>query len=69
MGQQSFNCLVALIADHSVFANKSRHKQTAVEFQLMVALQRLGHFGNAASLLSYSSEYCLSGKPVDNLRP
>lgn len=64
MLRTSFDGLVHLIRDHSIFANKSRHKQAPVEFQLMVALQRLGHSGNSASLLSYASEYALAGESI-----
>ena len=53
---------------HPIFANKSYHKQAPVVFQLMVALQRLGHSGNAASLLCYASEYALAGESFNLLK-
>lgn len=68
MTWDSFGRLVDLIRGHSVFANKLWHKQAPVEFQLMVALQRLGHSGNGASLLCYASEYALAGKSFSFLK-
>ena len=68
MTRDSFDTLAELIQGHPIFANKSYQKQAPVEFQLMVALQRLGHSGNAASLLCYASEYTLAGESFNLLK-
>ena len=50
MGKASFRRVVGLIEGHPVFHNISRIQQAAVDQQLIVALDRLGSYGNGASV-------------------
>ncbi|KAF7318621.1 DDE Tnp4 domain-containing protein [Mycena chlorophos] len=49
----TFDALLARIQDHAIFiGGEGSASQTSVEHQLAIALFRLGHFGNAASVES-----------------
>lgn len=46
----AFDALIECIRDHPVFQNRSHLEQVAIEEQVAIALYRLGHYGNAASM-------------------
>lgn len=45
----TFDKILELIKDNSIFHNNSQNKQIPVKYQLAILLYRLGHYGNAAS--------------------
>jgi hypothetical protein len=57
-----FHRILEYIKDDPVFRNNSRSPQTAVEYQLMVALSRFGHNGNGISIHSVAQTFRISGK-------
>lgn len=61
MTKESFQQLVDMISECSIFYNNSNNPQEPVELQTMIALQRLGHSGNGASFLSVATDYSISG--------
>ncbi|VDB88565.1 unnamed protein product [Peniophora sp. CBMAI 1063] len=56
----TFDALVDAIRNDSVFKNNSHNKQTKVEYQVAIALYRLGHYGNAASTLKVALHFGIS---------
>jgi hypothetical protein len=50
MKQESFFAILEKIENHAVFQNASRHVQEKVWVQLVVALNRLGCYGNGISI-------------------
>lgn len=50
MNKETFNYVLSLIQNHTVFQNNSNRKQACVELQLTVTLERLGTNGNGASV-------------------
>ena len=51
-----FTVVIELIKDHPIFRNNSNVPQTPVDYQLAVALYRMGRFGNGASLADVARE-------------
>ena len=47
--KDQFNHILDRIKDHDIFRQQYRHAQRPVKFQLAVALNRLGRYGNGAS--------------------
>jgi hypothetical protein len=52
-----FDALVAAIKDDEVFHNNSNHPQMPVEEQVVIALYRFGHYGNAASTIKVALQF------------
>lgn len=52
-----FDDLVTAIEDDEVFHNNSNNPQMPVEEQAVIALYRLGHYGNAASSLKVALQF------------
>jgi hypothetical protein len=57
-GQQEYE--VDMVLDCKL--DKRRKEQAPVEHQLMVALMRLGTYGNGTAILTTSAQYAISGK-------
>ncbi|KAJ7645860.1 hypothetical protein B0H17DRAFT_1215838 [Mycena rosella] len=52
-----FDDLVAAIQDDKVFQNNSNNPQLPVDQQVVIALYRFGHFGNAASNMKVALQF------------
>lgn len=52
-----FDALVEAIRDDEVFQNNSNNSQMPIEQQLVIALFRFGHYGNAASIMKVSLQF------------
>jgi hypothetical protein len=61
-----FQVILELIQDHKVFQNNSNTPQTPVDIQLAVALYRLGHYGNAASVQDVARMAGIGDGSVEN---
>ena len=57
--------LINLIGDHAVFQNCSHIRQTPVWIQLAIALYRLGHYGNSASVRDVAQNFGFSEGAVE----
>jgi hypothetical protein len=62
MSKLNFQNLLAHIANHPIFKNKSNHPQRPVEHQLLVGLKRFGIFGNGAGVGMIARFFRISGK-------
>lgn len=63
MPRERFQQLVQLICRHQIF-KASKKPQRPVEHQLLVALRRLGCFGNGASIGMTARYFAISGKSM-----
>ncbi|KAF8911103.1 hypothetical protein CPB84DRAFT_1743218 [Gymnopilus junonius] len=52
-----FDALCEAIRDDEVFQNNSNNQQMPVERQLIIALYRFGHYGNAASTMKVALQF------------
>lgn len=50
------------IRNDPVFRNDSWNPQAPVEYQLMVALSRFGHYGNGVSVMSVARNFRIAGE-------
>lgn len=62
MDHDGFKFVVNAIRDDDIFCNHSRHAQEPVDYQVMVALSRLGHYGNGVGARSTARTFRVSGK-------
>jgi hypothetical protein len=63
---ETFDCLVYLIEGHSVFHNNSNNQQMPIPVQLAIFLNRLGHYGNSATLDDIAEWAGVSSGTVSN---
>ncbi|EIN03293.1 hypothetical protein PUNSTDRAFT_36760, partial [Punctularia strigosozonata HHB-11173 SS5] len=56
MEPRSFAMLVQLIQNHTIFQSNGRRPQAPVEWQLLITLYRLGHYGNGASVMDIARQ-------------
>jgi hypothetical protein len=66
MDRRLFRVVLAEIWDNPVFHNESNKIQEPIEWQLFVALTRLGHDGNASGVLSVTNTFSISGTSIPN---
>ncbi|EPS93115.1 hypothetical protein FOMPIDRAFT_58988 [Fomitopsis schrenkii] len=59
-----FDDLVSTLRDHEVFQNHSNNPQLPIEQQLLIALYRFGHYGNAASTMKVALQFGVSYRMV-----
>lgn len=64
MSKASFVNVLRLIEHHHAFQNNSRNKQRAGWVQLAIALERLGCFGNGASVGRFARQWGISDGSV-----
>ena len=57
LNPETFDDLVATIQDDEVFHNKSNNEQMDIEEQVVIALYRFGHYGNAASNMKVALQF------------
>lgn len=64
----TFSKLLAFIKDHPVFEHKRRKPQLRVDVQLLVALYRLGSYGEGSSILKVASLFGIGdGGTIQNI--
>jgi hypothetical protein len=68
MNYEMFQVVVDQIRDDDVFRNNSRNPQAPVEYQLMVALAKFGHYGNAVGARSIAKDFRVAGEKDNALR-
>jgi hypothetical protein len=52
-----FDALVEAIRDDEIFHNNSSNSQMPIEQQVVIALYRFGHYGNAASIMKVALQF------------
>jgi hypothetical protein len=62
MNYNMFQFVLSEIREDDVFRNNSRNPQVPVEYQLMVALAKFGHYGNAMGVKSVARDFRVSGE-------
>lgn len=62
MNRELFSFILSEIEDDDVFANRAYYKQHPSSYQLMVAMYRFGHYGNAASVKETAKLFKIAGK-------
>jgi hypothetical protein len=64
MSKKSFDALFNAIKDDNVFVTRSGHPQRHTKFQMIVALTRLGLYGNGRSSKRLSKNFDISRKNI-----
>ncbi|KAF8804571.1 hypothetical protein BYT27DRAFT_7107251, partial [Phlegmacium glaucopus] len=59
-----FDALVKVIRDDEIFLNNSNNSQMPVEQQVVIALFRFGHYGNAASIMKVAFQFGVGFRTV-----
>jgi hypothetical protein len=62
MDHNGFNMVLGYIKEDPVFRSNSRNPQAPVEYQLMFALARSGHYGNGMSVHSVAQTFRIAGQ-------
>ncbi|KAJ9102910.1 hypothetical protein QFC20_004876 [Naganishia adeliensis] len=62
MSRRQFKMILEHLFDHPVFQNASNNAQEPVEWQIFVALTRLGPDGKGSAILFMTNTFSISGK-------